>query len=309
MSGLYIIQVRLDVIIGYMLISVVICTRNRADKIKKCLESILANKMAVMEIIVIDQSDNLKTKKIVRDFLDERIRYFKMWGSGVSRARNLGIKKCKGEIVAFTDDDCVTTDDWLEKIESSLAKISDIAGVFGGVLPYEPEKNNGKLCACLLEAKKEQIFREPVEHWRVGYSNNMAIRKKVFRKVGGFKTWLGPGSIGVASEDAEMVLKILFSKGKIYQNPDMVVYHDRWLTREELSKQQLVYAAGEAAVYWYYALKGKWLAIKIVGRFMGEIWLRFGEDVNSFGWLYVLKKPFCRLRGYGLATLMCLKGE
>jgi glycosyltransferase involved in cell wall biosynthesis len=246
------------------MISVLIATKNRPIKLKACLESILKSIYKNFEIIVIDQSTSPDTKKIVGKINSKKIKYFEQDKRGKAKAINWGLEKCQSDIIALTDDDCVVKNNWLEKINKAFDKYKDIAGVYGRVLPHSPEDNLGKTCVCIFKSNK-QIISELVKHWKqVGFGNNCAYKKEVLLKIGLYRSWLGPGSIGLAGVDAELIIKTFVSGYKLLHDPKIVVYHDHWLKGKELRKMKNIYDCGETASYGFWAFKGKAFCRQIV---------------------------------------------
>ena len=98
------------------LVSVVIPTYNRADTVGYAINSALNQTYTDIEILVIDDGSTDQTAQIISQF-GSRIKYFYKDNGGVSSARNLGIRKSTGEMIAFLDSD----DEWLpNKIERQL---------------------------------------------------------------------------------------------------------------------------------------------------------------------------------------------
>jgi len=98
------------------LISVVIPTYNRADDLKKAIESVINQTYADWELLVIDNHSTDHTREIIDNINDKRIRLFEIDNQGVIAAsRNLGINNSKGKYVAFLDSDDIWTEDKLEK--------------------------------------------------------------------------------------------------------------------------------------------------------------------------------------------------
>lgn len=111
------------------LVSVIVPTFNCADLIHETIQSILNQTYKNIELIIVDDGSTDNTAKIVNGFDDQRIQYIytKNWG-GPARPRNTGIKRAKGEYLAFLDAD----DYWKEnKLEVQLTQFdnSDIVGV------------------------------------------------------------------------------------------------------------------------------------------------------------------------------------
>src|SRR5690348_9123414 len=98
--------------------SVVICTRNRPDTILQAVASVLANNYPAFDLTVIDQSATAATEHILRPLVetDPRLQYLHVAEPGLSRAYNTGVGRTAGELLAFTDDDCVVPQDWLTAI-------------------------------------------------------------------------------------------------------------------------------------------------------------------------------------------------
>lgn len=91
-----------------LLISTIIPTYNHADYICRAVSSVLAESSPDDEVIVVDDGSTDKTAETLRDYGD-RIQYFRIPNSGVSAARNFGIKKAKHDLIAFLDSD----DEWM----------------------------------------------------------------------------------------------------------------------------------------------------------------------------------------------------
>jgi len=276
-----------------MKLSVIICTRNRPDKIGVCLKSILVNTFSDFEIIVVDQSDNDKTERIIKQ-IDFRIRYFKIQGTGLSRARNLGIQKSQGEIIAFTDDDCIVTKNWLANIYLSFEKNKGITAVFGRVLPDNPKGHSGLRCGSHTKFRKEKIFTAPRKYKRfIFLGNAMSIRRSIFDKIGFFKEWLGVGSIGMATEDEEIIYRLLKNGGKVLLNPKVVVYHNNWLTEKELHRLMVRYSGGFFAAFGYYALQGDKIAKGYLTIFLRKRLKKWTQEIkfslNNFHPKYLLR--------------------
>ncbi len=86
-------------------VSVIVCTRDRTDQLRPCLESLLALRTRPDEVLVVDNcpTDD-STRKLCADL---RVRYLREELPGQARARNRGIIEAGGDLIAFTDDDCV----------------------------------------------------------------------------------------------------------------------------------------------------------------------------------------------------------
>lgn len=105
------------------MVSVIIPTYNRAETIKKSIDSVLAQTYNNIEIIVLDDKSTDNTEEVMNDITDKRIRYVKLEeNKGACFARNKGIELAKGKYIAFQDSD----DEWLpEKLEIQLSYLQE----------------------------------------------------------------------------------------------------------------------------------------------------------------------------------------
>ena len=93
------------------LISIIIPTYNRRNKLKRAIETVLEQNYLKWEAIVIDNYSNDGTEEMIRKFNNPKIKFYKFMNNGVIAAsRNFAIRKSKGKILAFLD-----SDDWWTK--------------------------------------------------------------------------------------------------------------------------------------------------------------------------------------------------
>lgn len=121
-------------------ISVVIATYRRPLSLKDTLSSMVAQTRPADEIIVVDNNSGDETEWIVSEFRQKLpIQYVFEPRQGVSFARNAGVKAANGEVVAFTDDDCVSDPDWLYNLELPFLRDPQIGLVGGEILSEETQ--------------------------------------------------------------------------------------------------------------------------------------------------------------------------
>jgi len=111
------------------MISVIIPVFNRSHYIGECLQSVFAQTTTDYEVVLVDDGSTDNLKGALKPY-DGKIRYFYKENGGAASARNLGIKKCQGDLVAWLDSD----DKWfpykLELETEILKKIPDIGFVY-----------------------------------------------------------------------------------------------------------------------------------------------------------------------------------
>lgn len=165
------------------MISVIIPAYNAAGTIKKCLESLEKQTFQPEEIIVVDDGSADKTLRVLSELKTQnpKLKILKQKHKGVSKARNFGAKKARGEILAFTDSDCVPPKNWLKKINAVFAN-SKVGAVGGG---YSSGIDNS---FWQVFSNEELSFRRRKMNGFVStaLSNNMACRKTLFWEAGGF---------------------------------------------------------------------------------------------------------------------------
>ena len=99
-----------------MKVSVVLVVLNEKKYIKRCIDALLRQTYMNFEIIVIDNGSTDGTGEIINSYNDERIKYFvENSKCGLSRLRNIGIEKSRGEFIFFTDGDCIPNKYWREE--------------------------------------------------------------------------------------------------------------------------------------------------------------------------------------------------
>jgi len=197
-------------------VSVIIPCFNARDTIAKTLEAILRQKTeSTFEIIVVDSSND-GTDSIIRNQFPEvkliHLDHQTLPGSG----RNLGVQHAQGEIVMFTDADCVPDSDWISQIIFSYKK-REVDGVGGCVINGYP-KSLTAWVSHFIE------FNEWTESTPEGYvtnipSCNISYKKEIFKKYSIYFTDIFP------SEDTLFNWTLVEKGGKIYFNPKARITH------------------------------------------------------------------------------------
>lgn len=90
-------------------LSIILPVYNKGKYVKRCIESILCQNFTSFELIIINDGSTDDSEYIIKEYEDERIRYYHTTNNGVSNARNLGLDVMKGEYILFID-----ADDWIE---------------------------------------------------------------------------------------------------------------------------------------------------------------------------------------------------
>jgi len=204
-------------------VSVVIPTRNRVIDVVDCADTVLAND-GFQELLVVDQSDGDATKNAVSKLTDPRLRYIRTETRGVTNGRNVGIDLTKGEVIAFTDDDCRVSPDWVPSIAHVFSSDPEVGVVCGRVrIPVELE---GKGVAATFEpVVREWHRRYPPFGVDWGITANLAVRRSMLPKFGKFDPMLGPGSPMRAGEEPDFLFRVLRSGTKVINASEVLVDH------------------------------------------------------------------------------------
>lgn len=163
-------------------VSVVIPTYNRKDSLMETLESLFDQTYPKedYEIIICDDGSNDGTGEMIKRMMKESpclLRYFKQNNKGPASARNLGIYNAKGEIIGFTDDDCVASPTWIE-LAVPYFEDSKVGGVAGITLPGSYKKS-------IFSTRHTQELRDR-ESCRACATCNVFYRRSVLVEIGGF---------------------------------------------------------------------------------------------------------------------------
>ena len=113
------------------LVSVIMPTRNRAERLPRAIASILDQSHPALEVVVVDDGSEDETWDVLTGFEDTRVRPIRGEQSGVGAARNRGLDEARGSIVAYLDDDNLMHPDWLRSVVWALDRWSDIDVVYG----------------------------------------------------------------------------------------------------------------------------------------------------------------------------------
>lgn len=120
-------------------VSVVVCTYNGAGRIKSLLDSLKKQTYKNLEIIIVDDGSTDGTSDIVKKYPFKRITHEGNNNKGLADSRNKGVEVSKGDIIVFTDDDCVADKNWIKEIAKCYQKNPSVNGVGGKIKPYSLE--------------------------------------------------------------------------------------------------------------------------------------------------------------------------
>ncbi|MDP2922973.1 MAG: glycosyltransferase [Candidatus Omnitrophota bacterium] len=213
-------------------ISVTIPVFNAEKTIQQCIKSVLDNDYENFEVILVDDHSTDKTRDILEGIGDTRARaLMNKVNSGASISRNYGIKESRGDIILLLDSDSYVNKDWIAGHVRVHQEIS--ADIVGGGMVGIYKTIFGKcdnFCSWFTSIPFSKSYYLTRSHLP---TNNMSIKRNVFKEVGYFNGSLKTG------EDAEFCFRALRKKYKIYYKSDLVAYHyDRNNFRDFLTHQE-----------------------------------------------------------------------
>lgn len=215
-------------------ISVIICTYNRSSVLKETLQSFLKlswDKGISYELIIVDNNSSDDTKDVVNEFIrqDSRIKYVFEAKSGLSYARNTGIKNAQGKIVAFVDDDVYFDPKWLQEVLNIFRDYPDAACMGGRSISVFEEGRPDWISDEIIRMYSSKDIGDSIKYMEFPehpFGLNMAFKSEIFKQVGIFNQELGrfKGSL-LSNEEKDFFYRIHKAGLKTIYTPHAVLSH------------------------------------------------------------------------------------
>ena len=224
------------------MVSVVICAYNAERTMLPCLESLRRLKYPHYEIVIVDDGSRDRTADIAMEFPEFRL--IRQPNKGLSVARNVGMHAARGEIIAYTDSDCVVDPDWLTLMVRAM-----VDGGFDGCggpnyAPHEEGRVEGCVAAAPGAPCHVLVDDDRAEHLA---GCNMVFTKAALVAVGGFDA-----QFTSAGDDVDICWRLLDAGFTLGYCPAAFVWHFRRNTVKGYYGQQRGYGRAEAALYLKY---------------------------------------------------------
>lgn len=221
--------------------SILIPTYNRPERLSTCLQAIakLDYPRDRFEVIVADDGSDRPLDTTVAPFYDRfDLKLVRQENAGPAAARNFAAGLARGEYLAFTDDDCMPTADWLKQLAAQFAKAPDC--LLGG-------KTLNALPDNLYSSVSQALIDYLYNYYNAGSgkisffaSNNIALPAERFRALGGFDTSFPLA----AAEDREFCDRWLDKGYQMLYVPEAQVLHAHHLTLSSFWRQHFCYGRG-----------------------------------------------------------------
>ena len=252
-------------------LSVVLCTRDRAESLRLALGSVLAAGDPDLDVVVVDNAPRTDaTRTVVEELADPRVRYLLESRPGLSIARNTGARAASGDVIAFTDDDVVVDAQWLTALVRGFTRAPRVGCVTGLVPSAELETAPQHFFDAKvhwsssttprlydLGAHRGDSALYPYASGMVGTGANFAVTRAAYDQLGGFDEALGAGALTRGGEDLDWFVRTLTGGWTIAYEPSAVVWHRHRRDLESLSDQLYGYGTGLTAYLVKHALTAR----------------------------------------------------
>ena len=223
-------------------VSVVICAYNAERTMRRCLESLRRLDYPNFEVIVVDDGSDDGTAQIAAGFPEFRL--IRQPNKGLSVARNVGMQAAVGELVAYTDSDCVVDPHWLTFMVRSIIEGGFDACGGPNYAPHEEGWIEGCVSASPGAPCHVLVTDDRAEHLA---GCNMLFRKTALENVGGFDS-----QFTAAGDDVDICWRLMDAGYVLGYAPSAFVWHFRRNTIKAYYGQQRGYGRAEAALYLKY---------------------------------------------------------
>jgi glycosyltransferase involved in cell wall biosynthesis len=215
-------------------LSVIVATKDRADALGPCLQSIdfaLRNAQCVdAEIVVVDNGSKDNTADVICYWMGQSkfpLVSFVEPTPGKARALNLALRGASGDLLAFTDDDCRLDPDYVTDLLRYDAADMDLVLRSGRI-----ELGDTADLAITINTSPDHM-RWSLASKSARYANvaqniagcNMVMRRALFERVGFFDVDFGPGAQFGSTDDTDYVFRAYLCGAILEHVPDMAVFH------------------------------------------------------------------------------------
>ncbi len=226
-------------------VSVVVPTRARPELLRATIERLLACEPRPGEIIVVDQSPE-RSRDALSPFLADIV-HLPTTTVGVSRARNIGIRAARHDVIALTDDDCLVPPDWPACVATVVRDHPTVGVFFGRVVAVPHDPARGFVPA--YHIANPFIARRVADKTRVeGLSANMAFPRATWGALHGFDELLGVGGLLQSSAETDFALRALQQGIAVMDEPSMTLLHDGFRAWDDGKKLIGRYLYGNGAL-------------------------------------------------------------
>jgi glycosyltransferase involved in cell wall biosynthesis len=202
-------------------VSVLIITRNRAQQLRRCLESLTAQSMPPFEVVVVDNGSSDATADVAAGGGEPRVRYTFAANPSIPKARNLALGQARGDVALFLDDDCVADPRWIEEAARAAVQHPQAVAIQGTVRG-RADTIVGVALAAISDAYFDSFFfsGDGKRSLRYLWTSNLLIRLAGVSEPIRFDERIG------RSSDRELGARLVRRGLSLEYYPPMTVTHD-----------------------------------------------------------------------------------
>ncbi len=264
------------------MVSLIVATVNRAAELDRLLASLDRQSYKQFEVLVVDQNPDDRLVPLLQKYTGLSIKHLRS-ERGLSRARNMGLRAAKGDIVAIPDDDCWYPGQLLEHVTDWFALHHEF-GIFNVV--KRSADNNPVGPRWPPSARK--CTRADV--WQCAISSAIFMRRAVCDAVGDFNENIGVGATSryQSGEETDYVLRALELGVQMWYEPSLTVHHPPLHSIDRLQKTSYRFALGAGYVLKLHGYPLRYLAGHLVRSFGGATVSLLRGDIAQ-AHVYVLR--------------------
>ncbi|MGH7845184.1 MAG: glycosyltransferase family 2 protein [Candidatus Binatia bacterium] len=234
--------------------TVAVCTRDRPEDLRRCLDALMCLPDDGQELLVIDNCPSTQaTRRLVEQY--DRVRYVREDCPGLNIARNRALREAEQDILAFTDDDATPDPGWLRALIKNFADPLVLC-VTGLTMPRELQTEAQQSFEHFIgfgAGFRRNVFdgvnHNPLEGWIAGAGVNMALRRTILERVGPFDEALDAGTPTLSGGDNDIFSRILAAGYRIVYEPEALNWHRHRYSWTELRQQFYSYGVGGFAAW------------------------------------------------------------
>lgn len=229
------------------LISVIICTYNRADRLLLALEALTKQTLSSkeFEVLVVDNRSTDNTSVICKSFQERFVNFRYMYEpiQGLSKARNTGWQTAQSPYIAYLDDDAIPCEEWIEAILDVFETVQPKPVSVGGPIYPLWEVPRPDWITPVMETLFTMLDGGNTPRWfeenEYPWGANVIYRRDALEKVGGFCEQLGRKGQSLLSGEETLLNATLKAQGEgFYYSPQALVLH--WVPKERINPDWLV---------------------------------------------------------------------
>jgi len=242
-------------------ITVVVATRERANSLSRCLNSLARLDYPDFEVVVVDNAPLTdSTAQLVQQRPERNLRYVREDQRGLAAAHNRGLQVAEGTIVAFTDDDVIVDRRWLTEIASAFRADTDVACVTGLIMAAELQtqaqvmlETHGHFGKGFEQRVMDLAANRPADPLfpftagKLGSGANMSFDRDKLRTMGGFDPAIGTGTVARGGDDLAAFFTVIASGFRLVYQPTALVWHHHRRDFDSLAAQAYGYGVGLGA--------------------------------------------------------------